>query len=274
MTTSQGDHVIRNSSDHDPMSKSESRKAAIVLIVFALAVMSRSLVFSWHPYKELYQSLPEVLQWLEQPVRWFLICWLGLLLVHRSSLADALRRLGLAGSASRAMLFCFIACSPMLIGPLIVGSVSSEWSLLSLLFYAGIWPLAEEILYRGYAFKQFYEGAHLGFWPSALITGLVFGLVHLGQASVQSLSLSGEIGTVAIISIGGIVYAWLFKRWEFNLWVPFGMHMFMNLWWNLFDLSDTPLGDWGANVLRLLTIVLAVILTIKRQSIPIFAKRA
>ena len=79
---------------------------------------------------------------------------------------------------------------------------------------------------------------------------------------MQRLPLSGEIGVVAIIGVGGVFYAWLFVRWEDNLWVPFGMHMFMNLWWEVFAVDETALGTWFANILRLLTVVLAIVLTV------------
>lgn len=254
-----------------PPETTKLRNLFIILIVFVLAILSRTFLFNWAIYLESYRQLPKVMQWLEQPIRWFLFCWMGLFITHRSNFFQTIRELGLTAPLDRALLFTFIACSPMLIGPLLFGRFSSEISPLSLLFYAGIWPLAEEILYRGYAFKQFYQSSGVGFWAAAVLTGLVFGLVHLGQASVQKLPLSGEIGTVALISVGGIVYAWLFTKWEFNLWIPFGMHMFMNLWWNVFDLADSPLGGWGANLLRVLTIVLAIILTLNRERIPIFS---
>ena len=47
----------------------------------------------------------------------------------------------------------------------------------------------------------------MNLWVAAGLVGLVFGLLHLGNASVKDLPLSGEIGTVAIISIGGVLYA-------------------------------------------------------------------
>ena len=104
--------------------------------------------------------------------------------------------------------------------------------------------------------------------PAAVLTGAIFGLLHLAQASVQQLSLSGEIGTVLLIGVGGIFYAWLYVRWDFNLWVPFGMHMFMNGWWAVFEMADNPLGGWVPNALRLLTVGIAIAITLFRSRIP------
>jgi membrane protease YdiL (CAAX protease family) len=149
------------------------------------------------------------------------------------------------------------------------GNVPKSPAYWDLLFLAGVWPLAEEIVFRGYAVGQLVRNAGLALWPAAILSGAVFGLLHLGQASIRRLPLEGEIATVLIISLGGILFAWLFVRWDFNLWVPFGLHAFMNLWWEVFDVADSPLGGWGANVARLLTVVLAICLTLQRDRIPI-----
>jgi membrane protease YdiL (CAAX protease family) len=251
------------------MTKKQIQINITTILIFIIAVFSRDLVFSIKGYADLYRQLPEIIRWLEQPVRWFLLCWLGLFLMHRCNFVTALKELGLVSEIGRGLLFAFLACLPMLLGPLVFGKISRDISILSLLFYAGIWPLAEEILYRGYTFGQLHSRGGLGFWWAAILSGFIFGLVHLGQASVKKLPLEGEIGTVLIISIGGILYAWLFFKWQNNLWVPFGMHMFMNLWWNVFDMADSPLGGWGPNLMRLLTVILAIALTLFRDRIPL-----
>jgi membrane protease YdiL (CAAX protease family) len=162
----------------------------------------------------------------------------------------------------------------MLIGLAIPGRINPEFTLGGALFGAAIYPFAEEFLFRGYAFHQLHRRAGLNLWIAALIVGIAFGVAHLGSASVKELPLAGEIATVAIISIGGILYAWLFARWNDNLWVPFGMHALMNLWWDLFDVSATALGGWYSNVLRLLTVILIIVLTIYRDRLPGLARCA
>ncbi len=42
----------------------------------------------------------------------------------------------------------------------------------------------------------------------------------------------------------------------------------MNLWWGLFTLADNPLGGWFPNLLRVLTLLLAIGLTLYREKIP------
>ena len=159
----------------------------------------------------------------------------------------------------------------VVIAPDILGDFTASAIGLRLVFGALIWPLGEEILFRGYLFGQLVRRGGIDLWVAAITTGLIFGLLHLGQAAVQSLPLSGEIGTVALVSIGGIFYAWLFAKWNYNLWVPIGMHLFMNLWWSVFDMADSPLGGWLPNVLRLATVVLAIVFTIYRERWPVSA---
>jgi membrane protease YdiL (CAAX protease family) len=242
-------------------------------MVFSLAILSRQIVFSWPWYLETYNALPEVIQWLEQPVRWTSICLLAIILVQRIPVAAAIDQLGLISPVGRGMLMGFLASLPLVMIPLAFGTVPQPSPVLETLFLAGVWPLAEEILFRGYAVGQLVRRAGLALWPAAVLSGLLFGLVHLGQASVRRLPLEGEIATVLIVSVGGVLFAWLFVTWGLNLWVPFSLHAFMNLWWHIFDLADSPLGGLGANVARLLTVVLAVCLTSQRHRIPVLRRQ-
>jgi len=241
---------------------SKVRYAIIAIAVFSIAEFSRYLLFRLEFYRQFWSPLPDPVRWLEQPFRWSVLCLLGLFLAHRYGPLRAIRAVGLLGRIRVALLFALAATLPMLLGFALTGSFNSELSVVDALFLAGVWPLAEEILFRGYFFRQLHRYAAWGFWTAALTTGIVFGAVHLLNASVQRLPLSGEIGVVAIIGVGGVFYAWLFVRWEDNLWVPFGMHMFMNLWWEVFAVDETALGTWFANILRLLTVVLAIVLTV------------
>lgn len=261
-----------NAADVPDTKQARLRIGLIALIVFALAITSRDLLFQLQGIKDAYDGLPETLRRLEQPVRWAVFCLVGLGIAHRTVPWKAPRELGMDAPFGLAIAVSFVACSPMLIGLAIPGRINPEFTLSGALFGAAIYPFAEEFLFRGYAFHQLHRRAGLNLWIAALIVGVAFGVAHLGNASVKELPLSGEIGTVAIISIGGVLYAWLFARWKDNLWVPFGMHALMNLWWDLFDVSETALGGWYSNVLRVLTVVLIIVFTIYRDRLPGLAR--
>lgn len=236
--------------------------AAIALAVFVTAQLSHHIVYAFDGYKQFVIGLPQVARWLHQPVRWLLLCWLGLFLAHRIAPWRAFREMGLVADVGVGAAFGFVAAVPMLLPSVFLGKLSENISWTSVLFGAAIWPMAEEMLYRGYAFRQLHRRAGWNLWVAAVVTGLAFGAVHLGNASVKRLDVSSQIGTVALISAGGIFYSWIFVRWNDNLWAPWALHGFMNLWWSVFDLADNPLGGWLANIMRAGTITAAIVITI------------
>lgn len=239
-----------------------STKILFVILIFTLAILSREL-FAYIPgYSEYVASLSETLRWLVQPLRWLLIIIVGLSLAGMASPRDWFDELGLSASILKPMLVAVAGVSPMLIGPMLMGVGFAEVQPMHWLFLAGIWPLAEELLYRGYAFGQLYRLSGMGFWPSAILTSVVFGLVHLAQSSVQGMAYSDQLATISLISLGGLLYAWLYVRWSMNLWMPFLAHGLMNLSWQMYDLSATPLGGIEANALRLASLILLVGLTL------------
>jgi len=249
-----------------PTRRSPATIAAITLVVFAAAQLSRDLVFSIDAYAAFVRGLPDALRWLEDPIRSIALCMLGLYLAHRTAPWRAFSEFGLNGSVVRGLFVGLIVTLPMSLPCLIYGKLDAECSWLDLLFYAGVWPMAEEIVFRGYTFRQLHRRAGWGLWPAAITTGVVFALLHLGNTTVKGMPLDEQLGVVGVTGVGGILFAWVFARWSDNLWVPFAIHGFMNLWWNVFDIADNPLGGMGANLMRFATVVLAVALTVKRPA--------
>jgi membrane protease YdiL (CAAX protease family) len=70
------------------------------------------------------------------------------------------------------------------------------------IFVCVIAPIAEEFFFRGFLFGALRQiripiaGRDLGTWLAALITGILFGLAHLGSASIQYLIPLGFLGFV------------------------------------------------------------------------------
>jgi len=247
-----------------PEKRSSTTFAVIALIVFALTQVSRDFVFSIEAYAAFVRGLPEACRWLEDPIRSLVLCMLGVYVAHRTVPWRAFAEFGLNKSARNGLLVGLIVTLPMSAPCLIYGKLAAEFSPVDLLFYAGVWPMAEEIVFRGYTFRQLHRRADWNLWLAAVTTGAVFGLLHLGNASVKGMPLSDQLGVLAVTGLGGILFAWIFARWNDNLWVPFAIHGFMNLWWNVFDIADNPLGGQGANIMRAGTVVLVIGLTLKR----------
>ncbi len=62
-------------------------------------------------------------------------------------------------------------------------------------------PLGEELFFRGYFFGALRNWK--GFWPAAIITGAVFGAIHIGSA---------PIGFTVPLAFFGFGLCWLYQR--------------------------------------------------------------
>lgn len=127
------------------------------------------------------------------------------------------------------------------------------------LMRGGLLPgVAEEILYRGLLFGLLFRFAGWGFLPAVLVNAVLFGAAHLYQSNDPA-----EAAMIfAITGVGGALAAWLYAEWDFNLWVPVGVHILMNAWWSLFAVDDSALGGLGANLVRLASVVILIALTL------------
>lgn len=85
----------------------------------------------------------------------------------------------------------------------------------ALLFLAAAY---EEIVFRGYCFHWLARG--IGFWPVALGTSLLFGLVHLGNDSVTLVSFLVIVGAGVLLAFS--------LRVSGAIWVPIGLHFGWN----------------------------------------------
>jgi len=183
---------------------------------------------------------------------------LGVAVAHRGGLKLAVRELGMTAPVAPGLTFAAIASAPMLIAFAFGFSINREMTFLSVGVGCFIAPFAEEVVFRGYLFRQLYQRAKMGFWMSALIPSILFAAGH----AYQSTRFMELIGILGITSFGSILLCWLYKRWNYNLWVIVALHCAMNLWWEIFAVDDTALGGWLANGARFVTIALAILLTI------------
>lgn len=237
-------------------SGSPKRQSLTALVFFFLALASR----------EAFRYLPPAIATQSWKVSWILFCLIGLWIAYRMGLRAAIAELGLAGSAARGLGLAFVASLPMLVTLFFVRKGAIHFSAETMLSSVVLAAVTEEVLFRGYLFRQLYRRAGWRFVPAVLVTGMLFGLAHISTA------LRGGamevVGVVVITTLGGAFFAGLFVRWNDNLWVPIGMHLFMNAWWELFAVSPSAIGNWGANGARALAIVTAIGLTLR------FTKRA
>lgn len=242
------------------------RFAVVALVTFLAADNWRFILKTFMPqfYSEVFRNLSTWSRIELQAAAWIGVSLLGIFLVQRKGFKFLLQELGLKASVVRAVIFTFIATIPMSLGFMVTSRLNPKLSFASILHLAIISPFAEEVLYRGYLFRQLHRRAELGFVLAVIITAVFFGFGHYSDAMREG-GVWNALGVVAITGLGGAFFAWLFVRWQDNLWVPFCMHCLMNLWWELFAVDSTALGGWLANIVRLLTVILAIVLTLYRD---------
>ena len=112
--------------------------------------------------------------------------------------------------------------------------------------------------YRALVVGVLFKLCHWKFLPAVLLNALVFGMGHLYQAS----DLLGAFFTFAITFIGAVWFGWLYVKWGYNLYIPVFLHLLMNLSWIVFEVSPGAAGNTLANVARLLTIIVSVVITL------------
>ncbi len=81
---------------------------------------------------------------------------------------------------------------------------------------APVTAFCEEIFFRGLVFGGLRQT--MRFWPAAIVSGLIFGVLHL---------TAGDIGVALQLSILGVIFAWMYER-SGSLWVPIGLHTVNN----------------------------------------------
>ncbi|QNH63192.1 CPBP family intramembrane glutamic endopeptidase [Hymenobacter sediminicola] len=192
--------------------------------------------------------------------------WLGLPMLALAGLYGfrrVLPELGWKASVGTGLLMGLVCTLPMLLGYMALFPVTTLAGpvVAGNLVRGALWAgLGEETLFRGFLFGQLYRKVRFPWLLTILIESGIFATGHL----YQSHDLASAAGVLAVTFSGGVWFGWLYKSWN-NLWVPVFLHVFMNAWWMLFEVSDTALGNVWANVFRVLTIGLSVAFTLWYQ---------
>lgn len=182
--------------------------------------------------------------------------FVGACLIH--SKCKVWESLGLSKSIAQGVVVAFVFTLPMFVGYAYYFNFNADVTVNRLVVSVGAAALFEELYFRAFLFGMLYRYTKIGFLPAIVFGAILFACGHL----YQSQELAIIIGVFITTFMGAMFFAWLYCEWRFNLWVPVFMHLFMNLSWLLYDVSDNALGDQIANVFRVTTIVFAIIFTI------------
>ncbi|WP_147676316.1 CPBP family intramembrane glutamic endopeptidase [Algibacter pacificus] len=193
--------------------------------------------------------------------------FLGVLLLNEPK--DFFKSLGLNAPFLKGIGFSMFCTVPMFVGFSFLFTLNKELSLNEFLISGIAAAFFEELYFRGFLFGFVFRFTRLGFFLSIILGAILFAIIHL----YQSQELITLVGIFLTTFIAAIIFAWVYVEWEFNIWVPIGLHFFMNLSWMLFSVSDNALGDIYANSFRIISIVLIFVFTIiykKRNKQPFY----
>lgn len=168
-----------------------------------------------------------------------------------------LASLGLRGSGWAGPLWVLVASLACWLGLAALGTPNTALTALDATMLGVLFPLAEEVLFRGLGFVLLVKIVR-GPWPLlALPQALLFGMVHwLGFGGFEGGGIALFVG--AVIALGGFIFAWLDHLDGDTLWCGLVLHISMNLAWNAFRLDDAVALGWQATGLRIGTALLAV----------------
>jgi len=243
------------------------RGAAIILIFLAI-VAGNAWIFPWHKVLLWMQVITqghisheslEAILYSMQEILTICLCTATIMWLFGGGGAQAFENLGLRRGIARGVMVGIIATLPL---PIIFAiwwhatfnaDVAVQVGVFGLLSGAG-----EEILFRGFGFGLLYRKLRLGFWLSMILPTAAFARGHLYQVH----GFRESLAIIALTGFGSVWFSWLYIRWDYNLWVPISVHVLMDAWWSIFNVSQTALAGHAANTARLLTIVLSVVLTL------------
>lgn len=116
----------------------------------------------------------------------------------------------------------------------------------------------EEFIYRAFLFGLLFYWAGWGFLSAGIFTGLFFGAGHLYQADNLGSAISIFLFTTGV-SVG---FGWFYIAWK-SLWMVVFLHGFMDIIWDSFQVDTNVIGNLWVNIARFITLVLAIIYSIK-----------
>jgi membrane protease YdiL (CAAX protease family) len=252
-TCTQGDRLLRG---------------AAIIVIFLAIVAENAWYHPWHQVlvgmhvltngRISHESLWAILHSAKE-ILTICLCTTTVMWLFGGGAAQAFKNLGLSRRIARGVLVGIIATLPL---PIIYAIWWHATFNADAAVQVGVFGLisgaGEELLFRGFGFGMLYRKLRLGFWLSIILPTFAFARGHLYQVH----GFRESLAIVALTGFGSVWFSWLYVRWDYNLWVPIAVHVLMNSWWSIFNVSQNDLAGHAANNARLLTVVLSVILTL------------
>lgn len=173
---------------------------------------------------------------------------------------DIFSFLGLNRNIVKGFGIALLCAAPLYIIFPFFGGINSDLTI-PLLLQKSILPgFKEEFICRAFMFGLLFRYSKAGFSWAVILPALYFGSEHLYQGH-DALSTLAAFG---VTFIGALYFSWMYVEWNFNLWVPIGLHMLMNGAWVIFSMEGTEVAAGGliSNITRVISMLLAIGLTV------------
>lgn len=173
---------------------------------------------------------------------------------------DAFSFLGLSRNILKGVGIALLCVLPLYLVFPFFGDIDKELTFHVLYDKCILTGFKEELVFRAFMFGLLFRYAKTGFFWAAILPALYFGSVHLYQGH----DVLSALAAFGVTFIGALYFSWIYVEWNFNLWIPAGLHILMNGAWFVFTMEGTEVAAGGviSNIARMISIALAVVITV------------